>query len=248
MAQAARREKFERVLELVPRLPRMRRTVSADLSSQGLGRDRVLALVLRLLDTGRLRGGATAYEEENGSHGAVTLLGQHVRVHRTSVELRFPAKGGDVAELELRDPVVVRALSALRRACRRDEHVMRWRSSDGWHDLTGDAVSSRFKELTDDRFTVKDLRTLAATVTAAVSLADSARRGADRGEQTALEDAADSLGDTVEVARTSYVDPRLLDAYRDGRTVRPIRGTDPNRSERIRRRIELELVHLLRDG
>lgn len=243
------REKFDRVLGLAPLLPRMRRRLRQDLRGHRLTRDRVAAAALWLLDTGRLRVGSAAYEEEHGSHGVTTLLAEHLHDRGEGVVLEFPAKGGQLASVEVADPDVVRTLRGLRRAGGRDGHLLRHREGGQWRDLGGAAVAERFTQIVGDGYTVKDLRTWAATVTAAESLARSARAGEDDEDavRTALEAAARSLGDTTTVARDSYVDPRVLDAHRAGRRVRPTRGAPLEHSDAVRRRVERDLVALL-DG
>ncbi|KNX38685.1 site-specific integrase [Luteipulveratus halotolerans] len=130
---------------------------------------------------------------------------------------------------------------------------MRFREVDGVHDVTADLVSTRFEHLVGPEFTVKDLRTWAATVTAAQSLARSGVRtdesdAADAAIRDAVRAAADSLGDTEAVARDSYVDPRVLEAYRQGRTVRPTCDRSGAMSSAVRRRVERELIALLAGG
>ncbi|KRE38899.1 hypothetical protein ASG73_00575 [Janibacter sp. Soil728] len=208
--RAARdREKFDRVLELAPLLPGMRRRLRADLGARGLTRARVTAAALWLLDTGRLRVGSTAYEEEHGSHGVSTLLADHLHGSQGGVELTFPAKGGQHACVVVTDEDVVRALRALRRAGRKGEHLLRYRDGSTWQDLGAAAVGDRFSELAGEAHTVKDLRTWAATVTAAESLAASSSAGVE-------------------------------EALR-------LRGAPLEHSDAVRRRVERELVELLRD-
>ncbi|MBA4083979.1 DNA topoisomerase IB [Janibacter terrae] len=242
------RDKFDRVLTLAPALPTLRRAVRADLRSPGLTRARVTGLALWLLDTGRLRVGSTAYEAEHGSHGATTLLTEHLHDRGDGVLLEFPAKGGQAASVAVQDEDVTRTLRGLRRAGRRGEHLMRYREGGERHDLAPRHVTDRFVELVGEEHTVKDLRTWAATVTAAEALARAARGGGDPDdiERAALQAAADSLGDTLTVARDSYVDPRVLAAHRAGRHVRPTRGQPLEHSDTVRRRVERELVALLR--
>lgn len=246
------REKFDRVLAMAPALPAMRRRLRTDLRGAGRSVERVTALALWLLDTGRLRVGSAAYEEDNGSHGVTTLLVEHVHDAGEGVCLEFPAKGGDLASVVVRDPDAVRALRSLRRAGRRGDHLMRRRGPDGDADVTAAAVADRFHDLVGEDYSVKDLRTWAATVTAAESLARAARgRSSDADEdleqdvREALRAAAESLGDTVAVARDSYVDPRVLDAHRAGRRIRPTRGGLLEHGDAVRHRVERELVELL---
>ncbi|MDE9365726.1 DNA topoisomerase IB [Luteipulveratus sp. YIM 133132] len=245
-------EKFERVTAMARRLPRFRRAVDADLGERRLSRARVIALVLWLLDTGALRIGSTAYEDEHGSHGATTLLVDHVRDRGDGVELEFPAKSGQTSTMLLHHPPTVRTLRALRRAGSHGDHLMRYRDGQGGTvEVSATMVADRFAALVGPDHTVKDLRTWAATVAAAEALAAAGPADDETGVDAAIRDAvqvaADSLGDTVSVARNSYVDPRLLSAYREGRTVTPPRRPGGEHSPAVRRRIERELAHLLSD-
>ena len=79
-------EKFDRALSLAKQLPGWRLDLLIDLRRRGLGRDRVLALAQHLIDQGYFRAGGEEYVEENGSYGLSTLLRDHVRLRRDSVE------------------------------------------------------------------------------------------------------------------------------------------------------------------
>ena len=88
-------------------------------------------------------------------------------------------------------------------------------------------MNEAFKALTNPDFTVKDLRTWAATVTAAAALAEmSVREGppesktaAERTEREVVKLVAKHLGNTPAVARRSYVDPVVLDEHESGTTL-----------------------------
>jgi DNA topoisomerase-1 len=222
------RLKFDRMLELAAVLPAARRGVTRDLRRDDLARERVLAAAFRMLDTGMLRVGSERYADAHGSYGLSTLLGAHARVvDDERVLLSFPGKSGQPWESEIDDPDLAAVVARLKQRGGR-ARLLAWRDeSGGWHPLSAEEINDDLRDRTGGEFTAKDFRTLHGTVTAAVSLA---RSGAGetatarkRAIARAMSTAADALGNTPAVARSSYVDPRLLDRYEEGDTIDPSR-------------------------
>ncbi|EHR49346.1 topoisomerase IB [Saccharomonospora marina XMU15] len=217
-------EKHKRVAALGAILPRLRARLREQLDAPGLGRERVLAAALRMIDRGVFRVGHEQYAEDNGSRGAATLLRDHVRIRRDELTFRFPAKGGAVATATLPDEQLAAVLTALRRRRTADPRLLAYRTANGWRNVRAEDVNERFKELAGEDFTVKDLRTWNATVLAAVGLGGteppSSQRATKRAISAVLRDVADELGNTPAVARRSYVDPRVITAFTDGLTIR----------------------------
>jgi len=221
------RVKFDRMLELAATLPAARRSVTRDLRREDLGRERILATAFRILDTGMLRIGSERYADAHGSYGLSTLLGSHARVTGGStVELRFPAKSGQPWESEIRDPDLAAVITTLKRRGPRSR-LLGWQDEAGWHDLDADDINQDVRARTGGEFSAKDFRTLHGTVAAARSLArtgpaksEAARK---RAVAQAVRETAEELGNTPAVARSSYVDPRLLDRYAAGETIDPER-------------------------
>lgn len=228
-------EKFDRVLELAKELPAWRARIAKDLAGRGLTRDRVLALALHLLDRGYFRAGGEQYAEENESYGLATLLCEHVTVRRDAVAFDYPAKSGVRRTLEVEDAEVVRAVRSLMRRPERTERLLVCRTASGWADVRADDLNARFKQLVGDEYSVKDLRTWHATVLAAAAFAEAdpavSQRAAKRVEAAVMREVAEELGNTPAVARGSYVDPRVVDGYRQGLTI----ATAARRAERARR-------------
>src|SRR4051794_13898653 len=106
-------EKHERVLEIAQQLPDVRDAVAHALLGSGLGRDRVLAAAVRLLDLGAFRVGSEQYAEDNGTFGLATLRRDHVRVRGEQVSFAFVAKAGIEREIELVDQPTARVVRAL---------------------------------------------------------------------------------------------------------------------------------------
>ncbi len=216
-------EKFDRVLAMSAALPDMRRRIGADLRRRGLERDRVLALALHLLDLGYFRAGSEQYAEENDSYGIATLLCEHVALQKHAVEFDYPAKSGVRRTLLIDDPEVVRSVRAQLRHRERTERFLMCRNGSGWVDLHADDLNARFKELVGDEYTVKDLRTWHGTVMAAAAFVDADpplnKTVIKRVQSAVMKEVAEELGNTPAVARSSYVDPRVVAGYESGLTI-----------------------------
>ncbi|OBG23411.1 DNA topoisomerase [Mycolicibacterium celeriflavum] len=216
-------EKFDRVLEMSAALPEMRRRIAADLRGRGLGRDRVLALALHLLDLGYFRAGSEQYAEENNSYGIATLHCEHVTLHSNVIEFDFPAKSGVRRTLTIDDPQAVRSVRSLLRRPQRTERLLVCRNGSGWTDIHADDLNTRFKELVGEEYTVKDLRTWHGTVLAAAAFVDADppvnKTVIKRVESAVMKEVAEELGNTPAVARGSYVDPRVVEGYESGLTI-----------------------------
>jgi DNA topoisomerase IB len=230
------RVKYDRVLDLGRGMPDVRAAVVDRLTTAGLTQDRVLAAGVRMLDLGVFRPGGEEYapgdDDEDGTFGLATLRREHVTLKRGAVLFSYPAKGGIARTLAIRDPLVHKVVNALLRRRGGGEDLLVYRtgrngSGPRWHDVRAEDLNAAVKELAGDRFTCKDLRTWNATVLAAVTLAaEVARGGVPTAERTrkrvanrAIKQVAAHLGNTPTVARASYVDPRVLDRFAEGRTV-----------------------------
>jgi DNA topoisomerase-1 len=220
------RIKFDRALSLAESLPVARRKVTMDLRDADPTEARALAAAFRLLDTGHLRVGSERYAEEHGSHGLSTLLGAHARVADGTVALSFPGKSGQEWDSVIRDAELAEVLRGLKRRGS-NARLLAWKDARGWHPLSADDINGYVRDRTGGEFTAKDFRTLHGTVTAAVELAKagpqptpSARK---RTVAATMRSVAEVLGNTPAVARSSYVDPRVLDRFDRGRTIDPAR-------------------------
>ncbi|WIM90181.1 DNA topoisomerase IB [Candidatus Mycobacterium wuenschmannii] len=245
-------EKYERTVSLAKHLPGWRLNLLADLRTRGLARGRVLALAQHMIDQGYFRAGGEEYVEENGSYGLSTLLREHVRLHRDSVEFDYPAKSGVRRSISLEDPLVLRAVRSLLRAETTTPRLLAYRTSEGWTEVHADDINLRFRELVGDDYSVKDLRTWHGTVLAAEAFAvagEPTSKTARRREEAAVMRAvAEQLGNTPAVARRSYVDPRVVTAYEQGLTIAPaLRRVKRQRSPEAKREsIERATVRMIK--
>lgn len=212
------RLKFARVAKLAERLPDFRERVQADLDQPGLKRDRVLAAAARMLDIGLFRVGGEAYE----SFGLATLRMKHVACSRGRVTCRYPAKGGKMRRVEIDDPDVCEVVTALRKVDATGE-LLRYEDNGAWVDVRSDDINAYLRERMETEVSAKDFRTWHATVYAAVGLAASRRVRSRAGRRKAvarvMREVAQYLGNTPAIARASYVDPRVITAYEQGKTI-----------------------------
>jgi DNA topoisomerase-1 len=225
------RVKFDRTLELAATLPAARRGVTIDLRRGAAPRERVLAGGFRMLDTGGLRVGTERYAQEHGSYGLTSLLGAHARVTGgDTVQLEFPAKSGQEWSSELHDPDLAELIALLKRRGSR-ARLLAWKDDEGWHPVTPADLNADVRERTGGEFTSKDFRTLHGTIAAATSLAKIGPKTSESARKRAIAEAmrvaSEVLGNTPAIARGSYVDPRVLDRYRQGETIELASGASP---------------------
>jgi DNA topoisomerase IB len=222
------RHKFAHVREVAGALPRLRRRVREDLADRRLSRRRVLALAARLIDLGLFRIGGDEYASgESATYGVSTLTADHVACNGRVVRFRYPAKGGVEREVTIDDPQVCATVRALRRYRRGRDRLLAYRGSGGWAEVRSADVNEYLRSASGRPMTAKDLRTWHATVLAALALAradppTSASRGR-RSVARVMREVSAELGNTPAVARSSYVDPRVVELFEAGTTIEAAR-------------------------
>ena len=217
--------KFDRVVQAARRLPTARRAIARDLELEGMPLERASSVAVRLLDLGYFRIGSDVYADTNGSFGLTTLEKRHVRKQRDRLVFRFEGKGGIEHSVEIDDPGVLTALDSLRRRRGGSDRLLAYQVSRRWRDLDSAAVNSYLGNLLED-LTAKDFRTWHATVLAATALAASEEPGDTkasrrRAVKAAVDEVAAYLGNTPTIAKSSYIDPRVIDLYESGTTIDP---------------------------
>jgi DNA topoisomerase IB len=232
--------KFDRVLEVAARLPRLRKRIAADLAGRGMTRARVLAAVAKLLDSGAFRIGGDEYAAgDEPSYGVSTLRPEHVRLRRDCVVFEYVAKGGLERVQTVADPDVCALLRVLRKRRGGTDRLFAYWDGAGrqWREVRSDEVNEYLREASGGEMTAKDFRTWHATVLAAVELAGAGpQRTATARKRTVarvMREVAGQLGNTPAVAKASYVDPRVVDLFHDGVVVRvPAGRADNGRAQR----------------
>jgi DNA topoisomerase-1 len=211
--------KFGHMVEFARVLPRIRDQVEQDLRRPGLPRAKVLATVVRLLETTLIRVGNDDYAKQNGSYGLTTLRNQHVQVAGAELRFSFKGKSGKSWELKIADRRIARIL----RECQDlpGQELFQYVDADGQRrGIDSGDVNDYLREIAGTDVTAKDFRTWAGTVLAALALKEFERfdtqAAAKRNVKRAIEQVAQRLGNTPTICRKCYVHPGVLDCYLDG--------------------------------
>ncbi len=216
--------KFDRVAAVARTLPRARAAVLEHLALDGMPVERAGAAAVRLLDLGYFRIGSDAYADANGSFGLTTLEKRHVRARGGRLVFRFQGKSGIEHEIEIDDPLAMDAVETMRRRRGGGDRLLAYKKVRVWTPLDAVLVNDYLREATGGDITAKDFRTWHATVLAAAALAASDEPGDTKASRRravsgAMKEVASYLGNTPTIARSSYVDPRVIDLYEDGVTI-----------------------------
>jgi len=228
--------KYERMIAFGRALPRIRERVAADLAREGLPREKVLATVVRLLDTTAIRVGNEEYARENHSYGLTTMRTRHASVRGATVKFEFRGKSGKTHAVAVHD----RRLARIVRQCQElpGHELFQYLDDDGERRaVSSEDVNDYLRDLAGDEFTAKDFRTWVGTVLAACFLREmgavASEREGRRQVKEAIERVARQLGNTATIARKCYVHPDVVDAHMDGSLLR-LRMHAPSRERATR--------------
>jgi DNA topoisomerase I len=211
--------KFDRIVSFGKVLPRIRKTIARDMGRSGLPRRKVLAAIVRLLETSLIRVGNDEYARTNGSFGLTTLRDKHADIDGGLIKFKFRGKSGVAHEIDVED----RRLARIVRACQDlpGQELFQYLDDKGQVcDVGSEDVNEYLHEVAGDEFTAKDFRTWAGTVLAAVALREfekfDSETQAKRNVMAAIRRVAEKLGNTPAVCRQSYIHPRIIDMYLQG--------------------------------
>ena len=211
--------KYGRTLAFARALPKIRARVEEDLARPGLPKEKVVAAVVKLLESTFIRVGNEEYARTNRSYGLTTMRNRHVRIDGSRVAFRFQGKSGQRHDIDLRD----RRLARVVKRCQElpGQQLFGYLDEDGVpREIDSDDVNGYLRETTGEDFTAKDFRTWAGTVLAATALrafeAVDSDAGAKKNVVQAIEGVAKRLGNTPAVCRRCYVHPGVIESYVDG--------------------------------
>jgi DNA topoisomerase-1 len=251
--------KYDRMIAFAETLPKIREHALADLELPGLPKRKVLAAIVRLLESTRIRIGNEEYTRHNHSFGLTTLRNRHVHVIGDTVRFRFKGKSGKEHNVRISDRRLARVVERCMEipGCELFEYL----DEGSARVVDSGDVNDYLREIAGREFTAKDFRTWAGTVAATRFLVGCApcrsAREAKRQIVAALTSVASELGNTPAVCRKSYVHPIVFESYRTGWLHR---RTRPGRAERARAalvggnpacalsREERRTLHLLRSA
>jgi DNA topoisomerase I len=209
-------DKYSRLVAFCGVLPKIRRRVARDLRKPGLGHEKVVATIVKLMETTLIRVGNEEYAKQNRSYGLTTLRDKHAKVRGSTVRLMFRGKSGKEVEAEVTDRRIARVV----RQCQElpGQELFAYIDDDGERrTVSSQDVNDYLRETTGEDITAKDFRTWAGTVLAAAALRAmegfESETEAKRNVIAAIDHVARRLGNTRAVCRRSYVHPAVLDSY-----------------------------------
>lgn len=214
-------KKYRRLLKFAGALPRMRRVVDAHMRQRGLGHDRVMAGLLKILATVFVRVGSSRYAALHGSFGLATLRRKHVTVRGDTIIFDYPGKSGQHQHREMKD----RRVAKLVRECLATpgHEVFKYITDDGVIvDVKRHGINAYIKSVMGADYSAKDFRTWAGTLICACALAkvgfdpDESQTARKKKVNAAIKETASHLGNTPTVCRASYVNPSVLSSFDKG--------------------------------
>ena len=216
------REKFERILRFSKALPRMRHTTSNHLRHKYLDREKVLAAMTRLMNAAYFRVGEERYARKNRTYGIATLRRKHLRIEGNTMIFEYTGKWGQEHRKAVTDARLRRVVEEC--AALPGYEVFKYVDEEGEvRDVKSRDLNAYVKEVMGDEFTPKDFRTWAGTLIAAVKLAEiGATEDLEQAEKNvlaAVDDVAYRIGNTRDIARASYISPRVIDHYMEGSVI-----------------------------
>jgi len=238
--------KYHRMMLFGAALPAIRKRVEQDLTLPGLPREKVLAAIVRLLETTFIRVGNQEYAKENGSYGLTTLRNKHVSVKGATVTFDFKGKSGIEHTIDLHD----RRLAAIIKRCQDlpGYELFQYIDPEGnRRSVDASDVNEYLRQITNEDFTAKDFRTWAGTVLACAMLREfepaETQNQAKKNVVAAIKRVANRLGNTPSVCRKCYVHPAVLETYMSGAIVQ---AAKKEVAQEVEKEIEKD-IHDLRE-
>lgn len=211
--------KFDHLADFAKALPAIRKTINAHMRKQGLPREKVLAAIVRLLDTTLIRVGNDEYARSNKSYGLTTLKDQHADIHGEKLRFVFKGKSGKDWRLTLKDRRVAKIVKAAQDLP--GQRLFQYEDENGKpHHITSTDVNAYLREISGKDISAKDFRTWGGTVLAAAELSGfktaKTQTIAKANIKAAIDVVSGSLGNTPAICRKCYVHPNVLETYESG--------------------------------
>ncbi len=217
--------KFDRILHFANQLEHMRRVTGQHLRKRTLNKEKVLACMVRLLEAAYFRPGSDYYAKENKSYGLTTMRSKHLSIENDKLIFNYIGKSGKEQERHVVDKRLARIVNEI------DElpgyEIFKFIDEDGnKQDVKSEHLNEYIREVMGEEFSAKDFRTWSGTVIAAMALDEIGalevedQKTMDKNIRNAVIKVSEHLGNTPSVARSSYIDPRVIDEYVNGKTIK----------------------------
>ncbi len=211
--------KFYRMLQFGETLPQIRLQLEKDLSRPDLDKQKVLALVISLMERTNIRIGNNIYEKLYGSFGLTTLKDKHVDINGQKIKFSFKGKKGVYHDIDLKNRKLAKAVKNCRDIPGKE--LFQYYDKDGKrHAIESGMVNEYIKEISGEDFTAKDFRTWSGTVNALIAFKEIEASTIEDEKSTpkikikqAIELVACELGNTTTVCRKYYIHPLIINLY-----------------------------------
>ncbi len=210
--------KYHKLLEFAKKLPLIRERIYKDLKQPDWKKEKVLALVIFVLDEYFIRIGNQAYLNENETYGLTTLRRKHLTIEGKEAVLSYKAKSGKEREINIEHKQLVKLIKECSELP--GYELFCYQESGRSNPVDSEDVNDYLKEIAGEEFSSKDFRTWGGTVTAVEEFENAVNdveENPKRNLLTALvERVAARLGNTPAVCREYYIHPAVLEAAEDG--------------------------------
>jgi DNA topoisomerase IB len=246
--EKASQVKFDKLLEFGRLLSRLRPKLRKAMYQRSPLPERMLAVMVLILDETGIRIGNESYTQDNGSYGLTTLLGKHLQIKKGAAEFTFQGKSGQQQHVVIEDRKIVDFLKTIPKKDK--EPLFSYDEDQQTHPLDAQQVNDFLHEATNSDFTAKDFRTWVGSARFAyqLSLEHSGEKKTDRRQfiKLAIEDTADFLGHTPAICKRYYIHPLLITAYEEGTFSLALHKFHKGHRKWLRDEDQL-LLHLLRN-
>ncbi|WP_435415535.1 DNA topoisomerase IB [Polaribacter aestuariivivens] len=219
------KQKFDRILNFADQLEHMRRITGQHLRKQKLSKEKVLACMVRLLEAAYFRPGSDYYAKENETYGLTTMRSKHLTIDGEELIFNYTGKSGKEQERHIIDEKLAKTVKEI------DDlpgyEIFKFIDKNGVkQDVKSEHLNEYIREVMGEEFSAKDFRTWSGTVIAAMALDEIGaidkkdQKLLNKNIKNAVIKVSEHLGNTPSVARSSYIDPRIIDEYTHGKTIK----------------------------
>lgn len=218
-------KKFDRIIDFAEQLEHMRRVTGQHMRKRKPTREKVLATMVRLLETAFFRPGSDVYTKQNKSYGLTTMRSKHLQINGSELIFSYRGKSGKEQEKHIVDAKLAKIVKEI------DEmpgyEIFKFLDENNHiQDVKSEHLNEYIREIMGEEFSAKDFRTWSGTMIAAIALDElnaedeKDQKTMDKNIRNAVIQVSEKLGNTPAVARSSYIDPRVIDKYLNGKTLK----------------------------
>jgi len=218
----ARKKKFQTVIKFGEALPRINAEIKRQLSNSRWSKDKISALILRIISMCYFRVGNTKYEELYQSHGISTIGIKHTKFSSTGVHFQFIGKKGVENTCTIVDPTIIKTLKNLIDARKKsstshkDPHLFMYKEGAAWQHIKHTDVNNFLKKF-DSSFSSKLFRTYDTNIMLInrLTIGNIPSKESHRKKEVvkALDEVSTLVHNTRAICKKDYADPAMLELY-----------------------------------